>query len=100
MVDSFKKVDNWKDYTFGCPEGTWLGRLDKRGWGKSANLILYFTHVETGDKYWFSLYFNTDYKPRGGGPNFKTEVQEGDTVLLTTKLTASGKPNLVEAKKQ
>jgi hypothetical protein len=97
MIAGCRYFEDKGNYKFGCPEGTWHGRLDHRCWGKSANLLLYFTNMDTQEKYWFSVYFNTDYTPRKGGPSFKTSVQEGDVFTLTTSVTAGGNPCLIAA---
>jgi len=92
-----KAFEDSRDYAFGCPEGTWHARLDGRRWGKSANLMLYFTDTSTNEKYWFSVFSHAGYKARQGGPSFKTDVQEGDVLVLTTRQTAGGGPYLVAA---
>lgn len=89
-------MDTWQ---FGCPEGTWTGRLDKKAWGKGSNLILYFTAEATGAQYWFSVWHLDGYTPRKGGVNFKHEAEPGEVFELTTAKTKGGTPNLISARK-
>lgn len=84
-------------YTFGCPEGSWPGRLDLKEWGRNGNLQLYFTHLETDERYVFGVFFNNLYRPRKSGPNFHDDVEEGECFMLETALTRTGKPKLVTA---
>ena len=88
MIRGLRYFDDSGNYKFGCPEGTWRGRLDHRCRGKCANLRLYFTNMETQEKYWFPVCFNADYMPRKGGPSFKISVHEGDVFMLITSVTA------------
>lgn len=101
MADSFRTVENWSDYTFGCPEGKWSARLDNKAWGKgkAQNLILYFSEIGTDQKFWFSVFWNKNYgADDGGGPNFKTEVEPGAVLELTTAKSArTGNPQLKTA---
>jgi hypothetical protein len=48
MTKDFRAITNWNDYEHDCPEGGWTGRLDQKAWGKSKNLILYFSDVADG----------------------------------------------------
>jgi hypothetical protein len=86
------------NYTFGCPDGTWTGRLDHKEWGKSKNLRLFFTDLATGERYTFGVFHGEKYTPKGGGPNFHTEVEPGACFTLTTGHTRTGGPKLVSAK--
>ena len=54
MTASFRTVENWADYTFGCPEGKWTATVDSKAWGKGGgqNLILCFSEVGAEQKYW------------------------------------------------
>jgi hypothetical protein len=85
-------------YEYGCPDGTWTGRLDERAWGKSANLILYFSDIESGQKYWLSVFWGDGYKSNNG-QNFRNDAQSDDLFELTTGKTKTGKPKLVSAVK-
>jgi hypothetical protein len=67
MTEDFRAITNWEEYELDCPEGGWTGRLDLKAWGKSKNLILYFSDVATGRKYWFSVFHPNGYKTRDNG---------------------------------
>lgn len=88
---------NTNNYQYGCPEGKWRGQLDGKEWGKKANIRLYFTDLESGDKYWFSTFFNNNYQPKEGGLNFAREVEINQCFELTTQKTKNGTPKLVKA---
>jgi hypothetical protein len=62
MTEAYRHIANADEYEFGCPEGTWTARLDQKAWGKSINLLLYFTDATTGRKYWFSVFRNPSTK--------------------------------------
>jgi hypothetical protein len=62
MLQSFRKIENWADYTFGCPEAKWTAQLDNKAWGKSKNLILYLSEVCEEEKYWLSVFWRNDYR--------------------------------------
>jgi len=53
MTQSFGSVQNWTDYTLGCPEEKWTARLDCKSWGrgKAGNMMLYFSEVGTDNKH-------------------------------------------------
>jgi hypothetical protein len=89
-------MESWQ---LDCPEGTWIGRLDGKEWGKSSNLKLYFTDEATGERYWFSVWFNNSYAPRGGGINFKHDGEPGDLFELGTAKNSKGAPCLISARK-
>lgn len=95
----FREVEDWQDYTFGCPEGTWTARLDKKAWGKSKNLILYFSEVGTEHKYWFSVFWQNGYRGDDHSLSFKDDVAPGDVLILTTARTRTGNPRLKAAHK-
>jgi hypothetical protein len=99
MTEGYRKITNWNDWTFDCPEGTWTGRLDQKAWGKSQNLILYFSDVATGKQYWFSVFNRNGYRAREGGESFKTDAEPGDVFELMTNKTKSGNPDLKSARK-
>jgi hypothetical protein len=86
-------------YEMGAPEGTWTARLDRKAWGKSTNLILYFTDQATGGKHWISVWHLNKYNPRKGGLNFKSDAEPGELFELTTKTTKNGNTNLLTARK-
>jgi len=60
MNESFRKALNRgfnpREYTYGpLPQGEWLGTLDAKIWGKSLNLVCYFTSRE-GSKFCLSAF--------------------------------------------
>ncbi|HUE05024.1 MAG TPA: hypothetical protein VMR62_36075 [Bryobacteraceae bacterium] len=99
MTASFRTVENWADYTFGCPEGKWTAQLDNKAWGKGRvqNLILYFSEVGSGQKYWFSVFWPNGYRADDKGLSFKDDVQPCAVLELTTTKTKSGSPRLTGA---
>jgi hypothetical protein len=100
MAVGHRKITNWNDWTFDCPEGTWTGGLDQKAWGKSSNLILYFSDQATGRQYWFSVFHRNGYRPRDNGHDFKNDAEPGDVFELTTRKTKKmGNPDLVSARK-
>jgi len=100
MTSDFRRFENAREYTFGCPEGVWTATLDHKAWGNNLNLILYFTDQGTGAKYWFSVFHASSYKPPDGSLDFKNEAEPGDVFSLTTRRTKSGNPSLQSAKKE
>jgi hypothetical protein len=86
-------------WQFDCPEGTWIGRLDRKEWGKSTNLRLYFTDVVNEARYWLSVWHLNSYAPRKGGVDFKRDADAGEVFELTTSKNKSGTPNLISARK-
>jgi hypothetical protein len=98
MIVGLKHLANRDAWRFGCPEGTWTGRLDDKAWGKSLNLILYFTDEATGDQCWFSVFSRNGYRARDDGDSFR-DAALGDVFELTTKKTKSGNPDLTSARK-
>src|SRR5262245_14168340 len=92
MILGYRHFTQASDYEFGCPDGAWTGRLDHKAWGKTRSMILYFSHTETGSKYWFSLFFESGYRPRDGGFDFKNDGHPGDVFLVTTGHTKTGNP--------
>jgi hypothetical protein len=100
MTEGYRKITNWSDWTFDCPEGTWTGRLDQKAWGKSSNMLLYFSDQATGRKYWFSVFSRNRYRPRDNGHDFMNDAQPGDVFELTTQKTKkTGNPDLVSARR-
>jgi hypothetical protein len=90
IIQGYQHFADRELYEMGCPEGTWRGRLDNKAWGKSTNLILYFTDEATGRKYWLSVWHRDAYNPRGGGLDFKYAAEPGEVFELTTKKTKAG----------
>ncbi|HXM42497.1 MAG TPA: hypothetical protein VN924_14685 [Bryobacteraceae bacterium] len=75
MTASFRTVEI-------CPEGKWTAQLDNKAWIKdrTQNLILYFSEVGTGQKYWFSVFWPNGYSADDKGLSFKDDVQPGDVL--------------------
>jgi hypothetical protein len=93
MPQSFRTVENWADYTFGCPEGKWTPQLDNKSWGKGkvGNLILYFSEIGTDNKYWLSIFWDNGYCADDEALSFRN-VEPGSVLELTTAKTKTGKP--------
>lgn len=85
-----------ENYEFNAPEGEWFGRLDLRAWGKSTNLFLYFSNIETGKKYRLSVFHRQNYKPYKSDINFRNEPL-GNTYKITTGTSKNGFPKFVSA---
>ena len=78
-------------YEFSCPEGEWIGRLDVKQWGKNKNLTLYFTDEDTGERYWFSVFWREAYRARDGQIAFRDE-EPGTRYKMLTRTNPEGKP--------
>ena len=88
------------DYSFDWPQGTMRARLDARAWGRNANLFLYFTDMQTGEKHLISVFWADDYRAgKKGELSFRHDVQEGDVLELDIGTTRTGKLKLVGARK-
>ena len=100
MPQSFRTVQNWADYTFGCPEGKWTAQLDNKAWGKGkvGNIILYLSEIGTDNKYWLSVFWDNGYRADDEGLCFR-QVEPGAVLELTTAKTKTGKPRLLSAVK-
>ena len=83
-------------YAFDAPEGVWRGRLDHHAWGKSANLLCYFTDVDSGNRYRLSVFSRGGYKPYGEGPAFDEE-ETGSIYEITTAMSRNGFPKFMSA---
>ena len=45
-IPGYKHLSSQRfDYTFDCPAGVWIARLDAKAWGKKRNLLLYFSEM-------------------------------------------------------
>lgn len=99
MKYGYRKITRWNDWTVVCPEGTWIGRLDQKVWGKSSNLILHFSEQATGQKIELSVFSRNRYRPGDNGHDFMNDAKPGDTFEITTKRTKSGNPDLISARK-
>jgi hypothetical protein len=99
MTGGYSKITGWNAWTVDCPEGTWVGRLDEKVWGKSSNIILHFTEQATGRKAQLSVFSRNRYCPGDNGHDFLNDAEPGDTFELTTKKTRFGNPYLISARK-
>jgi hypothetical protein len=66
------------DYLLDAPEGAWIGRLDFLAWGKSQNILCYFTDEATGAKYRLSTFWNRNFAPQREGPCFREGARKLD----------------------
>ena len=85
-------------YDFGCPDGEWVGRLDNKQWGNSKNLVLYFTNEDTGERFWLSVFWNNDYRPRDSQISFRDE-EAGSRYKMNTRMNEKGNPIFLGATK-
>ena len=99
MTTNFRNFEKASDYSLGSPDGEWTARLDHKAWGKSYNLILHFTEMDTGAKYWLSVFSNNEYKPRDNGFDFKNDGEPGAVFCLSTSRSKSGHPVFQTAKR-
>jgi hypothetical protein len=99
MTKGYRHLTNKEDWSFGCPDGSWRGRLDQKAWGDRGNLMLFFSDETTGEKYWFSVFWTNRYHPKDGGHDFKNDAESGDVFELETEKTKSGSPKLLSARK-
>lgn len=94
-----RDIENRSDYSFDCPIGLWRGRLDAKAWGKKANILLYFSELDTGAKISLSVYWTARYQPANGGPNFKVEGEPGEIFELHNDKNKNGYSKLLTARK-
>ncbi len=90
--------DSFRDYASDVPPGPWIGRLDYLAWGKSHNLLCYFTDEATGLKYRLSVFWNRQWRPHGDGPEFDKEPL-GGRYEIPTEVNKNGFPKFVTALK-
>jgi len=82
------------------PLGLTAAVLIDRAWGKSQNLLLYFTTVEAGEsvrRFTLSVWWNDGYRPKQHGPSFRM-VATGATHMLAIRTTKNGTFTLDYAK--
>jgi hypothetical protein len=89
--------DQFRDYVIEAPAGPWIGRLDYVAWGKSHNLLCYFTDVAGGGRYRLSTFWNRQFRPHGDGPAFD-QAEIGTRYEITTELSKTGLPKFATAK--
>lgn len=85
-----------KTYLPKAPDGEWVGRLDDRAWGKSANLYCYFTDVATGERRCISVFSNQRYQPYKSGPAFD-QIELGGQYRIVTETGRTGFPKFLKA---
>lgn len=85
-------------YSYDVPEGAWEGRLDLHAWGKSTNLLCFFTDIKSGEKYRLSVFSRGGYCPNEGGPELDKE-QVGSVFKIKTSYSKNGKPKFMSAEK-
>jgi hypothetical protein len=99
-LSEYQQIAERGQYAFGCPvEGVWRARLDAKAWGKSKNILLYFSAVETDTKHALSVFWPNGYRPAKGGFSFRDEGEAGDMFELETAKTKTGTAKLVFARK-
>ena len=88
--------EQFQNYLFEVPPGTWTGRLDYVAWGKSHNLLCYFTDAASGAKWRLSTFWNRQFRPHGDGPEFDKEPL-GSRYEITVEASKTGMPKFVTA---
>jgi hypothetical protein len=88
--------DQLGTYRTDAPDGPWIGRLDDRAWGRSANLFCYFTDIVSAEGYRLSAFFDKEYRPADGGPAMDLEPL-GRMFRITTRQGQKGLSRLVTA---
>jgi hypothetical protein len=99
MISSYKHFLAADQYEFGCPSDDWKGRLEHKAWGKSGNLILYFTDEDTGQKWCLSVFWNNAYRSKDNRTEFREAAEIGDVFLLKTPKSLSARPYIQSATK-
>ena len=94
-MDAIEEFD-LTEYKYDAPEGEWIGRLDTRAWGKSQNLLLYFTDINTAEKYRLSVFSRNSYKPYKSDLSFRKE-QLGKSYKISTSKSKNGLPKFLTA---
>lgn len=94
--------EDHRDYALTAPEGEWTARLDYLRWGGKSNnvpnLLCYFTDQDTGEKYFFSGFKDSDYGPRDKSISFRHEMP-GMLYRMKTAHNARGKPIWLSAER-
>ena len=89
--------DKLAQYSFDVPVGIWLGTLQAVAWGKSHNLLYYFTDEENGNRYILSTFWNRQFRPHGDGPEFD-KAAIGSVYEVTTEMSKNGRAKFVSAR--
>ena len=89
--------EQFRDYLFEVPPGTWTGRLDYVAWGKAHNLLCYFTDEASGAKWRLSTFWNRQFRPHEDGPEM-TGVAIGSRLEISTETSKNGMPKWTTAK--
>lgn len=82
------------------PIGLTAAVLIDRAWGKSPNLLLYFSTVEATEpvrRFTLSVWWNDGYHPKQHGPSFRMAAT-GATYMLAIRTTKNGTFTLDYAK--
>jgi len=89
---------NERAYSFNAPSQKWVGHLDFKALGKKRNLFLFFTSIETNQKYKISVTAWSKYSPSEHHLNFFEEPINQNFQLETIR-NKKGFPQLLRAKK-
>jgi len=93
-----KRKEFHETYSFNPPEGILTGTLDDRAWGKSWNLLCYFTEASSNEKYCLSFHGTKGYKPDDKSIAFDEE-EIGTLYELTIRKSPSGWISVQTAKR-
>jgi len=87
------------EYAYMPPIGQWTGKLIAKCWGNGVNIICFFEHVDTGNKYQLSAWRHKEniYRPKDDGINFSQKGMEKQIFLIETQLNSKGKPVWISA---
>lgn len=85
-----------------APEGTWIGKLKFKSWGKKTNLHCFFENYHTGELHSMSAFRSRNgtrtYSPRDGLVDFSEAGIEGCSYELVTKVNSKGNTAWLSAK--
>ncbi len=98
-LDAHPDKESLREYAGETPEGLWTGRLDYLAWGRSSNLLCYFTDEATGLKHRLSVFSRQLYKPYQGEVEFDEEAPGGRFEIATEKSARSDLPKFLAARK-
>lgn len=98
VILGFRHVEGREAYSFDCPAGVFIGRLDARAWGKRSNLLLFVSETEGPGRYCLSVWWENDYGPRIGGVDFRNEAVTGELYRFEV-VRSPGGANLMRAER-
>lgn len=82
---------DYKSYSVPSDEGTFIGTLDMKEWGKTPCLHCYFS-TNDGRKMNLVAFFEKEYHPNKSDIDFSSEtVKIGDKFLIAIKKSKNGK---------